>query len=396
MSMTALRASLSGAALAAVLAAAQTAYSEPYRLRSNVFAGSHARAPAGLITLDADSTLRPWLSAEAVVWVGAGEDSEADAMIIAMHLRDPAGRAEAALGRILVIPGAVRPVHLDGVDGRVRGPWDTGVELFGGVPVQPGLGAHAYDWALGGRLSRALGDRGSAGIAYLQRRARGRLDDEELGLDTGVAATPWLDIGARVAYDLIYPGVSDAQISASLRRRGWRLEAFAGHRSPARILPATSLFSVLGDVPARSVGGRVTWRPAPRLDVLGSAAGRAHDEDLGAELLMRAHLRLDDRGARALSVELRRDHSPGSGWTGARTAARLPMDDRLSLAAELELVIPDHAGDRGAVWPWALVAASWRLAADWLAAAAVEVSSSPEYVYRLDVIVRISRTWEVR
>lgn len=391
------------------------AWSEPYRLRSNVFADSHARAPAGLLTLDADSAVRPWLSAEVVVWVGAGRQSEADAMVISVHMRDPAGRAEARLGRFLVVPGAVRPIHLDGAHGRVRTYGDMSVEVFGGVPVQPAFSAHAYDWALGGRISRAMGDWGAAGIAYLTRRVQGRLDDEEIGLDAAFAASRSrdlaLDLGARAAYDLIYPGVSDAQISASLRRRDLRLELFAGHRSAARILPATSLFSVLGDVPARHAGTRVTWKLAPRLDLLGSAAVRvldhgedSEDGDVGMELWARGLLRLDDRGKGALTLELRRDASPGAAWTGGRAATRLPMSmfmpmalmDRLSLAAELELVVPDDAGERGRVWPWALVAASVRLAPGWMAAAAVEASASPEHVYRLDGIVRLSHSLESR
>jgi hypothetical protein len=65
---------------------------------------------------------------------------------------------------------------------------------------------------------------------------------------------------------------------------------------------------------------------------------------------------------------------------------------QLAAATELELVRPDD-GAGGDVWPWALAALTWRQAR-WEAAVAVEASASPELSSRLDVLARLTRSWE--
>src|SRR5690606_37236881 len=149
-------------------------------------------------------------------------------------------------------------------------------------PVEPGLeGGRAWDWIAGARLARRLGDGGSAGVAYVQRRDAGRLALEELGVDAGLAITARHDAGARAAYDLANPGLAELALTTSYRRGAWRGEGYAIHRAASHLLPATSLFSVLGDVPAQRAGGVITWRAAPRLDAIAELGGRRIDADLG-------------------------------------------------------------------------------------------------------------------
>ena len=377
----------------ALCCGAASAGGEPLRLRSNALAQSQADTPVGLLTLSADGDLHDWLSAEAVVWFGAGDDAEADALVVSLTLQDPKRRGQLQLGRMVVMPGAVRPTHVDGARGKVFLPWATSVEVFGGVPVSPDFDAQQFDWVVGSRAARQLGDWGSVGVAWMQQRSAGLLDDQEVGADVGVAATKWLDLSGRLSYDVVIPGVSDAYASASARRGPWRWELFGSHRSPSRILPATSLFTVLGDIATQKAGVSTRWRAAPRLDVSGTAAARYYDADVGAEIMVRSVLRLDDEGARAVSVELRREDAPDTGWLGARAALRYPLDERFTLSNELELVVPDESNGRGVVWPWGLAAISWKVASRWRAAAALEVSSSPQYDYRVDGIARLTRDW---
>lgn len=377
------------AACLASLAPTPAARADGYRLRADALAA--VQSPVGLLVLAADGTPRPWLSAEALVWVGAGAESEADALVIALRMRAPDGRGEARLGRFVLSAGALRPVHMDGAHGRVQvlGRWFA--EGFGGMPVVPGFGARAYDWLAGARVGRALGDWGSVGLGYLHQRDRGLVSVEELGIDAGGALTDSLDAAGRVAVDLVHPGVSEAHVSASVRRGAWRVEIYGAHRSPMRLVPATSLFSVLGDVPARKLGAVVRWRAAPRLDVSADAGARA-GERVAPDLALRALLRLDARGHAAASAELVRD---GLGaWTGVRAALRAPLPAALALALELELARPDEPAGRGSLWPWALAAASWQRAG-WEAALALEASASPEYRHRVDLLARLSRRWEV-
>lgn len=388
------------AALVGVLAcAAAPAAADPLRLRADALATT--ASPAGLLVLEADGAVHPGMSAEAVVWVAAdhtpGEDTAGDVLVIALRARSRDGRAHGQLGRFVASLGALRPVHVDGGGARVRLPRALDLEVVAGMPVPvTGVGnGRGWDWLAGGRLARRLGDYGSIGVAYAQRRDAGRLVSDELGVDAGAALDARHDLGVKAAYDLVGEGLAEVGVTASRRHGAVRTELYARHRAASHLLPATSLFSVIGDVPSQRAGGVITWRAAPRLDVIADGAVRRIDDDLGEELVGRARLRLNARGTSLLTGELRRTGGGDFGWTGARGAARIALPRSLALSAELELVIPDEDRGRGAVWPWGLIATSWDRG-DWQAAIAVEASASAEYRYRVDGLVQLARRWSVR
>lgn len=381
---------------------------QPLRLRADALAA--VESPVGILSLEADAAPLPWLRAEAMVWLGGESDDggDGDALIIAVQARRSDGSAAARLGRMIATVGALRPLHLDGGWGSVALPWRLQLEAFGGAPVEPGLQGRGFDWLAGGRVSRRLGDFGSAGVAYLQQRDHGALATEELAFDAGAALGRRSDAAARLSLDLVRFGVAEAQLSAATRRGRWRGELFLSQRDASHLLPATSLFSVLGDAGAQRGGVVLAVKAAPRLDVTGELSGHRVADELTMEAALRARLALGDRPVRALrrdgatppaatdlgalGLELRR----GAEWTGGRGVARLPLGHlrggALLASAELELVRPDD-DKRGALWPWALVAASWR-GACWEAALAVEASASAEQSSRLDVLARLTRRWE--
>jgi hypothetical protein len=379
----------------AMLLAARGAAADPLRLRADALATT--ASPAGLLVLETDAAIREGMSAEAVVWMAGartpGEDTTGDVLVIAVRARALDDRAHLRLGRFVSTLGALRPVHVDGVSTRVVVLRRFEAELVGGVPVMLGLATgRGWDWMVGGRVARRIGDGGSVGIAYGHRRDAGALASEELAADAGLAITTRADAGARVAYDLANPGLAEVKLSTSYRRRAIRAELYGVQRSASHLLPATSLFSVIGDVPSRRIGTVVTWRAAPRLDVIGDAGARVIDDDVGAELTARARLRLNDRGTSMVSGELRRGGIADDAWSGIRGTGRLALPHSLAFNAELELVIPDVDRGGGAVWPWALGAVTYDDGA-WLAAVAVEASASPEYRHRVDVLGQLGRRW---
>jgi hypothetical protein len=390
-------------AAALALALPSVAAADPLRLRGDALATT--AAPAGLLVLDASDRSRPWLDAEALIWLGAsagdglgvhqdGDGAAADALVVAVTLRDPQRRGTLRLGRQVVVAGALRPVHLDGADGHARLPGAIDAQVFAGIPVVPGLGPDAYDWAAGARLSRRLGA-ARAGVAWLQVRDRGALATHEVAADIAWVPDAPVDLAAGAAWDLAGEALAKVDASASWRRPRSRLELFASHRAPAHLLPATSLFTVLGDVDVSRGGVAGRWRVAPRLDLEATADVRFSDESIDPEASAEADLALDPgRRSRAL-VEVRRQGELGDGWTGGRGALRVAVTERWSAAAELELVIPDEARGRGALWPWALVALACRPAPGWELAAGVEASASPADRWRVDGIARLSRLWEL-
>ena len=105
--------------------------------------------------------MRPWVSAEGLVWAGGGSRS-GDVLVLAVRLREPHGYAEARVGRFVLATGAVHPVQIDGAHVIGRAPWGSTVETFGGLPVAPRFGGRAYDWLVGGSRRAAAGERRDA------------------------------------------------------------------------------------------------------------------------------------------------------------------------------------------------------------------------------------------
>ncbi|MDB4958340.1 MAG: hypothetical protein JWO36_5909, partial [Myxococcales bacterium] len=276
-------------AAVAAIAVSTRGDADPIRLRADAL--STTASPAGLLTLEADGSPGPGLSAEAVVWTGGAtvaDDSRADVLVIALRARTADGRASARLGRFVESLGALRPVHVDGAAGRVGLPYRIDFEAYGGIPVLPGIAtARTWDWVAGGRISRRIGDGGSFGLGYVQQRDDGRLAVEELGLDAGAALGKRDDVAAKLAYDLANPGIAETSLTASHRTKSVRADIYVGYRAASHLLPATSLFSVLGDVPAERAGTLLTWRAAPRLDLSADLGVRRVDRDVAPQVIAR-------------------------------------------------------------------------------------------------------------
>jgi hypothetical protein len=377
------------------IAATSRAEADPLRLRADAL--TTTASPAGLLTIEADGTAGPGLSAEAVVWTGSlGEESRGDVLVIVLRAHTADGRASARVGRFVESLGALRPIHVDGVAGRVRLPFQVAVETYAGMPVVPGLAtARGWSWATGARIARSIGDGGSIGVAYTQQRDDGRLASEELGVDAGAALGQRDDLGAKLAYDLANPGIAEIAVTASHRGKALRTELYVSHRAASHLLPATSLFSVLGDVPAERAGAVATWRCAPRLDLITDLGARRVDRDVAPEVVVRARLRLDDLGTSLVTGELRRDGVGPDTWTGARGMARIALPHSFAVTTELELVIPDLDRGLGTAWPWGLAALSWD-DGTWHAAVAVEAFASPQERHRVDALGQLGRRWGSR
>src|SRR5580704_5434164 len=161
-------------AMASAMGFASRAAADPLRLRADALAETQGTSsPAGVVVLQGEDALRPWVAAEALVWTGepSGMPSlTGDVLVLAVHLREPHGYAEARAGRFVLATGAVHPVQIDGAYGIARAPWGSKVEAFGGLPVVPRFGARSYDWLAGGRVAQRIADVLTLGASYVQRR----------------------------------------------------------------------------------------------------------------------------------------------------------------------------------------------------------------------------------
>jgi hypothetical protein len=384
------RVALCLAVAASTTAFARRAGAQPIRLRADAVAQTEgASSPAGLIVLQGEDPVRRWIDVEGLVWAGS-TPLTGDVLVLAVRLREPHGYAEARVGRFVLATGAVHPVQIDGAHVTARAPWGSTLETFGGMPVVPRFGSRTYDWLAGGRVAQTVVGTATLGVSYVQRREDGDISDNEVGADLALAAERWLDLAAFGAYDLTTPGLAEARASTAAHWLDWRFELFGSQVSPGRLLPATSLFSVLGDLPSETLGATVRWRAAPRLDLLVSGAGQDVAGGAGGNGWVRSTLRLDDRGQGSLGLEVRRVDVPLTQWTGVRAIAAVPLGHGFRYATELEIVTPDHPDGRGAAWPWGLTALTWRAPDGWEIAGALEASSTPLHRYEADALVRLS------
>jgi hypothetical protein len=388
------------AAAPVLLLAASSASADPYRLRADAVGVTGApQSPVGLIVLQGEDRERPWVDTEALVWAGSGKDQAADVLVVLVKLHDPTKRAELRLGRQMIATGAVRPLHLDGFDARWRAPIGTTFEGFGGVPVVTAFTPASWDWITGGRVAQSIADTTTIGVSYWQQQASAQLARQEAGFDFAAAPASWFDVSTRGAWDLIDPGLAEGTVSLAARMPELRPEIYATHRSPSRLLPATSLFAALGDIPSDVVGTAVKWYAAPRLDVLPTlAVRRAGGEapstyDVGFDASLRLTLRLDDRGDGAVAIEGRRQDLAPERWTGVRFVTRIPLERRITASTELELAVPDDPRGRGAVWPWGLLAVRWVPTDLWEVSSGVEAASTPRAAAEINALVRVSRRW---
>jgi hypothetical protein len=373
------------------------AHADPLRLRADALAEAQGTSsPTGLVIVQGQDSLKPWVDAEALVWAGAKPLMTGDVLVLTAHLREPHGYGELRAGRFVVTTGAIRPVQIDGGYAIGRAPWGSTLETFGGLPVVPRFGSRSYDWITGGRLAQRVGSIAALGVSFVERREDGEISNEEVGADLAAAPLPWLDFAALGSYDVRNPGIAEARASAAARSADWRVELFASQISPGRLLPATSLFSVLGDFPSETLGATVRWRAAPRLELLASGAAQDVADGRGGNGWIRGTLKLDDESRGSLGLELRRVDVPGAEWTGVRTIAAISLGKGFRYATELEIVASDHPDGRGVAWPWGLSSLSWRSHDGWEVASAVEASASPLHRYETDALLRVSRALEIR
>ena len=370
------------------------ARAEPLRLRADAYA--ETQSPVGLVVLHGEDRLRPGIDAETVTWVGLSDSSlpTGDVLTLSVRLRDPSTGSELRAGRMLVSMGAVRPIQVDGARGLVRVFGGTTVEAFGGFPVARRFDYATFDWATGGRIGQAMSDVFAVGLSYLQRRSDGRAADEEAGADVMFTPKPWISGVARAALDLDSVGLTDLLASVGVHDRDMRGELFTTYRSPGRLLPSTSLFSVLGDFSSTNIGGTGRWRAFPRLELVATGSAQVQASDVGGQGIGRATLALDDEWDGSIGVEGRRVAVGDARWSGARFVATVPLNRRVRVSTEIELVVPDRPRGRPWLWPWALGSVSYRFGRAWDLAAGLEASTGPEQRGALTALSRLSYAFD--
>ena len=350
-----------------------------------------ARPVEGLLILHSGYRNSPLVEADVLAFMDVTRaDVGGDVLSANIGVREPHGYGQLRLGRFILSTGAVRPVQLDGLSILARAPFGSTLEAFAGMPVAPDFGPRAFDWLVGARAAQRLHDTLAFGVSYLQRRDAGMLATEEVGGDVTLRPSAWLNINALAAWDLLTQGLAEARITGYAHSEAIELELFGSRRIAARLLPATSLFSVISDAPSTEAGANANWHAFPRLDLGSTLAFEALEHTAGYRAALRSTLRFSDDGPGEVTVEAVRRDLSDDGYSGAALYLSVPVTDALRPHASVELAAPDHPRGRGELWPWARVGASYAFGGAWLLAAALSARSTPLVSSELSGLVRIA------
>jgi hypothetical protein len=93
---------------------------------------------------------------------------------------------------------------------------------------------------------------------------------------------------------------------------------------------------------------------------------------------------------------MRRQDVSTARWSGVRGISSQPLGRHFRVSSEIEIAAADHPNGRGIVWPWGLLALSWRSGNGWEAAGAVEAASTPVHRFETNALLRVARTMEFR
>jgi hypothetical protein len=355
------------------------------------------RPAEGLLVLQSGLSNSQWVQADALVFLaGSLNDVSGDALVASLAIREPHGYGHARLGRFIMSTGAVRPVQIDGLSLLARAPIGSSLELFAGAPVVPEFGPRAFDWLLGARVGQQLVEqRATLGVSYVHRRDAGQVADDELGADLAWQTFDWLSLTALGAWDLTARGLAEARFAAIAHDDRDQLEIYFAQRVPSRLLPATSLFSVIGRAASRQAGAAASIRAFPRLELGSNAELTGLDDLLGYSIGLRSTLYFSDADSGRLSLEGTRRELGREGLTGGALQLWLPITIALRGHASFELVAVDEPEQRGHLWPWLRVGASYLLDPHWTVAAAVGVKGTPQYRYESYGLFRVGYASEV-
>lgn len=356
------------------------------------------RPAEGLLVLRSGYKNSRFVDVDALVFVGAStEEWRGDVLSVSVLVREPHGLGQARVGRFILGGGAVGPVQVDGVELLARPFTGASLSAFAGLPVVPEFGARSFDWLAGGRVGQTLwSERLGLGASYVQRRDAGALDAEELGGDATLRPASWLSLNALGSWSLLAQAFSELRAAALVQVEPCEVEVFAMQRVAARLLPATSLFSVISDTTSTVAGANANWRAFPRLTFGGTIALEGLGEDLGYRTNLRSTLRLADEGSGQIGLEAIRRERAGEGYTGGAIRVQVPIAAELQGHASAELVRADRASGQGSsLWPWLRVGASWSVHPEWLLAAAAGVQASPLYAHDVYALLRVSYRTEL-
>ncbi len=221
-------------------------------------------------------------------------------------------------------------------------------------PVDEDRYNYGYNWLLGGRIGFVDLGTLAAGVSFVHRRYRGRVADNDLGVDLTYSPLSFLELSgsAAISLEALRPKEVKAAVGLTPVRS---LTASLGYQrsSPDLWVPRTSIFSVFSEETFQEASLDLRWNATRRMSLeagygrrLYSAVGDGRDGLEGKNrAAVRASYRFGEELAGRAVAEVERIEAMENAATRVRLAGRLPVrlhNHPLALVADLDMLLLDE------------------------------------------------------
>jgi hypothetical protein len=272
-----------------------------------------------------------------------------------------AGRQFVALGPMMleqIDGGKVHYVHSSGIEVGMFGGAPTGTRVAYQLwPSDEDRYNYGYSWLIGGRAGFIDLGHVAGGVSFVHRRYRGRIADNDLGLDASYSPLALLDVSASAVLSI--EALRAKEIRGAVGVQPIKPLSFnVAYRftSPDLMLPRTSIFAVFADSSFQEGSIDARWQ-VTRAFSLDADYGRRYYMARGGESTdditggaNRAGARATLRFGRALDgralVEYQRLETPDNAANRVRAATSVPLPlwkRQITLIADLDLFVVDQA-----------------------------------------------------
>jgi hypothetical protein len=355
-----------------------------------------------LLSLSADGFEVPWISEARLhvsAWgelrpleLGGRDPARGDVQLAFAEGRLWDQRLRLVVGRQMVVGGAARLLHLDGLWAELQVQRGWRLSAWGGAPVSARFAIHQGDAAAGGRLAFVPSWDSELGVSYAMALDRGILSRSDVGLDARWAPSRAVWVSVSALYSALEGRLAEAEVGPHWQVLESVQLSFAARRvAPDLLIPRSSIFSVFAEPERDEVGASVLWEPARELGLLGEYRGLWNEGAPGSDAAVHVVGRLGPARATLLTGQIRLlQLAAGGGYLRARLGASHRVSPALRLTLDGDAFWREQPMNGVRHSAVVSTTASWSFAPEWLAVLSLGAGTTPEYAARVEAMAKVA------
>ncbi|HET7787083.1 MAG TPA: hypothetical protein VIR81_04070 [Myxococcales bacterium] len=293
------------------------------------------------------------------------------------------------LGRQLAVGGAVRATQFDGLTARGIVSHGFGVEMFGGVPVQPRFSQASGDALAGGRAFWSHAFDSEVGASFIYALRRGFVARKDVALDGTYTPVRNVTVSGLAQWSLEEERLAEARLQALWQAtQKLQISADVNRTAPDLFLDRTSIFAVFAEEERNEAGGEVVYRVTSPVSLSADWHWLRVEGGHGHRGGARATWRTPTDGT--FGAEVRLLTEPDNGYKQARLFAIRRLRHDVTLTVDFDaywLEREVNAQKRSFV---GTATAGWAINQSWEAMLAGSLGTTPYFETRTEVVARLT------